>query len=95
MSDCRIPYCGECCFFKDEDVYGIGYCKLRRIPMQCGDQCELNHFEIDSDEAAYGLHYLQKWRRGAKIAMPHPFVVGKLIDAAIRNFRKKIIWQNH
>lgn len=92
MSDSRIPYCGECCFLQDEDVNGIGYCRLRRGPMGCDDQCELDHYGIDNNEAAYGLHYFQKWRRGAKIAMPHPYVVGKLIDASIRNFRKKIIW---
>lgn len=84
-----IPKCGECVFFQNEDVEGIGYCKLRCDSMRCGDQCELDHDRIGHDAAIYGLHYLQKWRRSNsdKLKMPPPYVVGKLIDAAIRKLR--------
>lgn len=34
------------------------------------------------------LHYIQKWRRGAKIIMPSPEEVGKAIDDAIRYIRQ-------
>lgn len=33
------------------------------------------------------LHYIQKWRRGAKIIMPSPEEFGKAIDDAIRYIR--------
>lgn len=84
-----IPKCGECCFFQDEDINGNGYCKLRCDSMRCGDQCELDHGRIGHDAAIYGLHYFQKWRRSNsdKLKMPPPYVVGKLIDAAIRKLR--------
>lgn len=89
MSDCRIPYCGECCFLQNEDVNGIGYCKLRCDTMRCGDQCELDHTKIKPRQIAKALHYIQKWRRGAKIAMPSPYVIGIVTDAAIYQLRKQ------
>lgn len=57
--------------------------------MRCGDQCKLDHGRIGHDAAIYGLHYLQKWRRSNsdKLKMPPPYVVGKLIDAAIQKLR--------
>lgn len=87
MDSANIPYCGGCCFFENEDANGIGYCKLRCDSMRCGGQCELDYGKIGTTSLLRGLHYLQKWRRGAKVAMPHPYVVGKLIDAAIRKLR--------
>ncbi|MCZ2855511.1 MAG: hypothetical protein O2U62_00290 [Candidatus Bathyarchaeota archaeon] len=89
MTNHNTPYCGECCFLQDEDINGIGYCKLRCDSMRCGDQCELDHNRIGHDAVIYGLHYLQKWRRSNsdKLKMPPPYVVGKLIDAAIRKLR--------
>ena len=85
-----IPYCGDKCpFFENEDASGIGYCKLKCDTMRRSDQCELDHGRIGHDAAIYGLHYLQKWRRdnSGKLTMPPPYVVGKLIDAAIRKLR--------
>lgn len=89
MSDYRIPYCGDCCFFRNEDASGIGYCELRCDSMRCCDQCELNYKRIGYDATVYGLHYLQKWRRSDsnRLKMPSPYVVGQLIDAAIKKLR--------
>lgn len=35
------------------------------------------------------MHYIQKWRRGAEIPMPHPYVYGIATDAAIYQLRKQ------
>lgn len=40
-------------------------------------------------QIAKALHYIQKWRRGADIPMPSPYVVGKVNDAAIYQLRKQ------
>lgn len=84
-----IPYCGECVFLQNEDAEGIGYCKLRCDTMRCGDQCELDHTKMKPKQIVKALHYIQKWRRSNsdKLKMPPPYVVGKLIDAAIRKLR--------
>lgn len=50
-----VPKCGECCFLQNEDINGIGYCKLRCDSMRCGDQCELDHNRIGHDAVIYGL----------------------------------------
>lgn len=89
MSNSIVPHCGECCFLENQDIYGIGYCKLVADTMRCDGQCEVDHYRIGQESAIYGLHYLQKWRRSNsdKLKIPPPYVVGKLIDAAIRKLR--------
>lgn len=89
MRDCRIPYCGEgCCFRDPECVDGFGYCNLAEHSTYCGDRCELERTEMSPRQTAKALHYIQKWRRGAKTAMPHPYVIGCVLDAAIYRLRK-------
>lgn len=90
MSDFRIPYCGEnCCFRGPECMDGFGYCEIIGHSTLCSDQCWIDHTRIKPRETIKALHYFQKWRRGAKIAMPHPYVIGKVIDAAISQLRDK------
>lgn len=78
-----IPKCGECVFFQNEDINGIGYCILRCDSMRCGDQCVLDHTKMKPEAIAKALHYIQKWRRGAEMPMPKPYVIGRVLDAAI------------
>ena len=89
MRDCRIPYCGESCCFRDPECSdGFGYCNLVEHSISCGDQCVLDHTKMKPKQIAKALHYIQKWRRGAKTAMPHPYVYGVVTDAAIYQLRK-------
>lgn len=85
----RIPYCGENCCFRDPECSdGFGYCNLVEHSTYCGDQCMLDHTKMKPKQIAKGLHYFQKWRRGAKTAMPSPYVIGRVLDAAIYQLRK-------
>lgn len=90
MSDYRIPYCGESCCFRDPECSdGFGYCNLVEHSTYCGDQCMLDHTKMKPRQIAKALHYIQKWRRGAKIAMPKPYVIGRVLDAAIYQLRNQ------
>lgn len=89
MRDCRIPSCGECCFFEHEDTDGCGFCPLIKQGRWCDDVCELDHTKMKPKQIAKGLHYIQKWRRGAKTAMPSPYVIGRVLDATIYQLRKQ------
>lgn len=89
MRDINIPYCGEsCCFRGAECSDGFGYCELVEHSTFCGDQCELDHTKMKPRQIAKALHYIQKWRRGAEIPMPSPYVYGVATDAAIYQLRK-------
>ncbi len=88
MSKYRPCYCGECCFVKHEDMDGFGYCELVEDIMHCGNRCVLDHTKIKPRAIVKGLRFIQKWRRGAKTAMPSPYVIGKVNDAVIYQLRK-------
>ncbi len=90
MRDINIPCCGESCCFRDpECADGFGYCNLAEHSTYCGDQCALDHTKMKPKQIAKALHYIQKWRRGAEIPMPHPYVYGIATDAAIYQLRKQ------
>lgn len=85
-----IPCCGESCCFRDPECSdGFGYCNLVEHSTYCGDQCMLDHTKMKPKQIAKALHYIQKWRRGANIAMPSPYVIGRILDAAIYQLRKQ------
>lgn len=85
----REPYCGECSFMRNEGTDGYGWCPIRGHSVHCEDGCYLDHTKMSAREIAKGLHYYQKWRRGGDGELPQPYVIGKLIDAAIYTLRKK------
>lgn len=87
MTETIKPHCGECCFCLHEDARGYGYCILVCCTVHCGDKCVADYANIQPRQIAKALHHCQKWRRGAKTAMPQPYVLGKVIDAAIRTMR--------
>lgn len=89
MSLLRIPYCGECGFMLHEDAEGQGICNLSGKPCNCDEQCMLSHGEIPLQSTLRCLHLYQKWRRGAKMAQPHPYVIGVALDACIKELRKR------
>lgn len=83
-------YCGECCFLLYEGIDGNGYCQLQdNVGRNCSDQCDLVHAAMRTDCLLKGLHYYQKWRRGADTKQPQPYVIGKILDAAIYQLRQK------
>lgn len=84
-----IPECGNCCFRGLECSDGFGYCDLVEHSTHCCDQCELDHTKMKPKQIAKALHLIQKWRRGAKMKMPSPYVVGKVNDAAIYRLRNQ------
>lgn len=87
MSRIKPCCCGECAFFKYEDLDGYGICAIGDYHTNCADDCCYSQLSMDKKEVVRALHYLQKWRRGGNIDMPHPFVAGKAIDNAIRLLR--------
>lgn len=89
MSDQRIPYCGECCFVRHEDLDGGGFCNLAEDIIHCGNRCVLDHTKMKPRAIAKAMHYIQKWRRGAELPMPKPYVFGRVLDAAIYQLRKQ------
>lgn len=89
MTNYNIPYCGEDCCFRDPECSdGFGYCNIVEHSTYCGDQCMIVHTKLKPRQIAKALHYIQKWRRGAKTAIPHPYVYGVVTDAAIYQLRK-------
>lgn len=84
-------YCGECPFFKYEDTDGYGICDIGGFAENCSNVCEFDcRDKLTNKQAVKVLHHAQKWRRGAKIGMPPPPLLGLAIDKAIRVFRQKI-----
>lgn len=84
-------YCGECPFFKYEDTDGYGICDIIGIESDCSLVCAFDgKNKLTNRQAIKVLHHAQKWRRGAKIGMPPPALLGLAIDTAIRVLRQKI-----
>ena len=86
-----MTYCGECPFFKYEDTDGYGICDIIGNESSCSLICAFDkQGELTYRQAVKVLHHAQKWRRGAKIGMPPPALLGLAIDTAIRVLRQKI-----
>ena len=84
-------YCGECPFFKYEDTDGYGICDIGGFADNCSMECSFFVFDqLTNRQAVKVLHHTQKWRRGAKIGMTPPALMGLAIDKAIRVLRQKI-----
>ena len=84
-------YSGECPFFKHEDIDGYGICDIGGFANNCSMECSFVYLDqLTKEQAIKVLHHTQKWRRGAKIGMPPPALLGLAIDTAIRVLRQKI-----
>ena len=87
-----LDTCGNCPFFKHEDMYGHGWCDLIEGKTYCSDKCNyVEAYEFMTPKRALKvLHSFQKWRRGGKGKMIDPLIIGYAIDEAIRTLRKEI-----
>ena len=85
-------YCGDCPFFKWENEDGYGICYLTGLAMAYTFKCSFEDGlkQLTKEQAVKVLHHAQKWRRGEKIGMPPPSLLGLAIDTAIRVLRQKI-----
>lgn len=84
-------HCGECPFLKYEDTDGYGICDIIGIESNCSLVCAFEkQGELTKEQAVKVLHHAQKWRRGAKIGMTPPALLGLAIDTSIRVLRQKI-----
>ena len=85
-------HCGECPFFKHKDIDGYGICNLTGLIMSYTFNCSFEDKlkQLTNEQALKVLHHAQKWRRGEKIGMPSPALLGLAIDTAIRVLRQKI-----
>ena len=86
-------YCGEeCPFFKWEDPDEYGICYLTGLVMAYTFKCSFEDGlkQLTKRQAIKVLHHTQKWRRGAKVGMPPPALLGLAIDTGIRVLRQKI-----
>lgn len=84
-----IPCCGECMHFRSDAVVTIGNCALAKSIQRCDDNCSLTYDNLTEAQALTILHHYQKWRRGAKSDMPHPYHVGIALDVAIKVLRDR------
>lgn len=82
------PLCEQCIFFEYEDAAGNGYCNIKYREQRCSDRCEVTRENLTTRETIRILHTFQKWRRGHKGPMPHPYVIGQAIDKAIKELRR-------
>lgn len=37
----KVRYCGNCCWFENEDAYGMGWCFINDRETSCGQACIL------------------------------------------------------
>lgn len=37
----KVRYCGNCCWFENEDAYGMGWCSINDCETSCGQACIL------------------------------------------------------
>lgn len=51
--------CGECAFFKNEDVNGYGHCTITRNHNRCNDLCEFKEDYMSKVETLRVLHHFQ------------------------------------
>lgn len=84
------PHCGECSFFKYEDTDGYGLCDVTQREQRCSDHCVVHYKSMTPKACLRVLHEYQKWRRGGKGPMPHPYVIGLSIDKAITIIRNRM-----
>lgn len=82
------PLCEQCIFFEYEDAAGNGYCNITYREQHCSDRCIIHYNQLTPRQAVRILHQFQKWRRGGKSPMPHPYVIGQAIDKAIKILRR-------
>lgn len=84
------PHCGECSFFKYEDTDGCGLCDVYNREQRCSDQCTVHYKSMTPKACQRALHEYQKWRRGGRGQMPHPYIIGQVIDKAITIIRSSM-----
>ena len=87
-----MTYCSDCPFFKWENEDGYGVCYLTGLSMNHTFKCSFEDGlkQLTNKQAVKVLHHTQKRRRGEKIGMPSPALLGLAIDKAIRVLRQKI-----
>ena len=87
-----MTHCSECPFLKWGDPDGYGVCYLTGLVMAYTFKCSFEDGlkQLTNIQAVKVLHYTQRWRRGAKIGMPPPALLGLAIDTGIRVLRQKI-----
>lgn len=81
-----IPICNECQFYVAADDR-CGRCKILNVPKRMHDQCHCHPGNISAKDCSKLLHIHQKWRRGGKGKMLHPYLIGVAIDKALNIVR--------
>lgn len=89
MTKNRKSTCGSCAYFKNEDMFGLGWCEKKDRPHTCIDmQCShhLNRQQLRHHIAVLLQH--NRWRRDNSDVnarrMVNPTELGKAIDFAIK-----------
>ena len=70
--------------FRYEDTDGIGECFVCKELRTCGQKCKITRDNITEKQVLSIFHYLQKWRRGTKLKLFSPVLLGVAIDGALR-----------
>lgn len=85
-------YCGECPFFKYEDVNGYMICDINEcLVVDCFTKCAFRQqSKLTEEQAIKILQCAQKYSREEEMNMPSPVLLNLAIDAAIRVLRQNI-----
>lgn len=87
-----ITYCGECPFFKYDDINGYMTCDINEcLIVDCLTECAFRQqSELTEEQAVKVLQCAQKWGRGEEMNMPSPALLNLAIDTAIRVLKQNI-----
>lgn len=90
MKEDNDKYCGGCCWFKHEDIFGHGICYIRERCMHCSDKCKTDEYVSNEESRHYIAVLIQanRYRRDNNVPsiyrMPDPKELGKAIDFAVK-----------
>lgn len=87
-----ITYCGECPFFKYDDINGYMTCDINEcLVVDCLTKCAFRQqSKLTEEQAVKVLQCAQKWGRGEEMNMPSPALLDLAIDTAIRVLKQNI-----
>lgn len=85
-------YCGECPFFKYDDINGYMTCDINEyLVVDCLTKCAFRQqSELTEEQAIKVLQCAKKWGKEEEINMPSPALLDLAIDTAIRVLRQNI-----
>lgn len=87
-----VTYCGECPFFKYDDINGYMTCDINEcLVVDCLNKCAFRQqSKLTEEQAIKILQCAQKYGREEEIYMPSPTLLDLVIDTAILVLKQNI-----